>query len=71
MCILLYVRFMSCNSAAWISGHLGGLSAMGICAFCYMSNFLMVMVLHGSMLNWGVHLPWVYVHSAICETYGM
>ena len=27
------------------------------------------MVLHRSIVNLGVHLPWVDVHSAICETY--
>ena len=28
-----------------------------------------VEVLQTSMLNWGVNLPWVYVHCAIYETY--
>ena len=23
------------------------------------------------MVNWGVHLPWVYVHSSICDTYSV
>ena len=48
-------------------------SAMGICAFFYMSNFCSVVVFQRSMLDWrrghGVSLPWVYVHSSICETY--
>ena len=26
------------------------------------------MVLHGPMVNLGVHLTWVYVHPPICET---
>ena len=45
---------------------------MGICAFFYMGNLFSVVVFQRSMLNWrkGVDssLPWVYVHSAICET---
>ena len=68
MCILQYVKLIGCNSFAWIYGHLiGGPSAMGICAFFYIWNLLSVMVLHRSMVNWqrgGIHLPWVYVHSA-------
>ena len=49
-----------------------GQSAIGICAFFYICNWLSVMMLHRSMLIWqrgGIHLPWVYVHSAIYETY--
>ena len=46
---------------------------MGICAFCYMCNLFGVVVFQKSLLNWrrgvGVSLPWVYAHSAICETY--
>ena len=34
-----------------------------------MQNLFSVVVLHRSMVNWGVCLPWVYVHSSICETY--
>ena len=48
------------------------MSAMGICAFCYMENLFGVVVLHRYMVNWsrgGVSLPWVYVHSSICKTY--
>ena len=69
MCILLYVRLMGFNGVAWIYCQLaGGPSVMGICAFCYIWNLFSVMVLHGSIVNWqGVHLPWVYVDSAICE----
>ena len=51
--ILLYVRLMGCNGVAWIYGHLGGLSAIGICAFCYMYNLLGVMENHGSMFGGG------------------
>ena len=28
-----------------------------------------VAVLQASMLNWGVNLPWIYVHCTISETY--
>ena len=43
---------------------------MGICAFCYIWNVFSVVVFQRSMLNWRkVHLPLVYVHSSICETY--
>ena len=28
-----------------------------------------VAVLQASILNWGVSLPWVFGHCAICETY--
>ena len=71
MCILLYVKLLGFNSVAWIYGQFGGLGtfAKGICAFWYTWNLLDVTVLHGSMLNLGVHQPWVYVHSAIHETY--
>ena len=30
-----------------------------------------VEVLQTSMLNWGINLPWVYVHCAIYETFGV
>ena len=71
MCILLYVKLLGFNSVAWIYAQFGGLgpSVMGVCAFCYTWNLLGVTVLHGSMLNLGVHQPWVYVHSAIHENY--
>ena len=51
-----------------------GQSAMGICAFFYMWNLFGVVVFQRSMLNsrrGGVSLPWVYVHSSICETYSV
>ena len=71
MCILLYVILLGFNSVPWIYGQFGGLgpSAMGICAFCYTWNLLGVIDLLGSMLNLGVHQPWVYVHSVKHETY--
>ena len=34
-----------------------------------MRNLCGVVVLQRSMLDGGVHLSWVYVHSAIYETY--
>ena len=49
-----------------------GESAMGICAFCYIWQLFGVLVFQRSMPYWrrgGVNLPWVYVHSAIYETY--
>ena len=63
MCILLYVKLLGFNSVEWIYGQFGGPgpSAMGICAFCYTWTLLSVKVLHGSMLNWGVHQTWVCV----------
>ena len=43
---------------------------VGICAFCFLWNFCGVVVFHTFLVNWrGVHLPSVYVHCAICETY--
>ena len=63
-CELLGVMVLHRCMVDWV----GGLSAMGTCAFFYMCNLLGVMVLHRPMVNWGViHLPWVYVHSSIGE----
>ena len=45
---------------------LGGSSAMGICALCYICNLPGVMVLLGGGV--GVNLPWLYMHYAIYET---
>ena len=40
-----------------------------MCMLLYVKLFGVV-VSYKSMVNWrGVHLPSVYVHSAICETY--
>ena len=71
MCIFQYVKLIWCSGVPDIYGQLGeGTSDLGICAFCYMWNLFGVVVFHRSMVDWrGVHLPWVYVHSAICETY--
>ena len=46
---------------------------MGMCAFFYMQNIFGVVVLHRYMvqLEEGYSLPWVYVHSSICETYSV
>ena len=48
---------------------------LGICAFFYMQNLFGVVVLHRSMVairgRGGYSLPWVYVHSSICETYSV
>ena len=49
----LYVKLTGCKSVAWIYAWLEDLSAMGICAFFYICNWLGVMVLHRSMLIWG------------------
>ena len=40
-------------------------------AFCYMLNLFSVVVFHRSMFKWwlGGYLPWLNVHSAICETF--
>ena len=48
----------------------GGPSTLGLCAVIYMWKSFGVVVLHGSMIDWlGIHLPWVYVQSSICETH--
>ena len=36
MCILVYVQLTWCSGIPWIYGGLGGTSAQGICALCYM-----------------------------------
>ena len=50
----------------WLTG--GGTCARGICALCYMFKLFSVVVFHICMVNWGVYLPWLDVHSGICET---
>ena len=66
----------------WCSG-IQGIYAQLMGAFChgymyivpYMYTSAMrcakcgVAVLHASLLNWGVSLPWALVHCAIYETY--
>ena len=73
MCIFQYVKLIWCSGVPEICGQLeGGTSDLGICAFCCMWNLCGVMLFHRSMVDWrGVHLPWVYVNSAICETYSV
>ena len=71
MCILLYMTLIWCSGFPQIYGQLewGGL---GICVFFYMYNLFSVMLLQRSVFDWrGVHLPWVYVYSAICKTYSV
>ena len=68
MCILLYVTLIWCSGVPEIYAQLGGMSAMGICAFFDMWHWFGVVVFQRSMVNWGVCLPWVYVHSSICDT---
>ena len=49
-----------------------GTSALGICAFCYVLNLFWccgIPYIYGQFGGWGIHLPYVYVHSAICETF--
>ena len=42
-----------------------------MCILLYV-KLLWCNVFHTSMVNWrGVHLPYVYVHSSICETYSV
>ena len=68
MCILLYVKFIWCSNIPYIYGqYAGGTSALHICAFCYMLKLCDVVVLYTSLGDWReVHVPEVYVHSAIC-----
>ena len=41
MCILLYVKHIWCSGIPYIYGRLdGSTSALSICAFCYMLNYL-------------------------------
>ena len=53
MCILLYVKLMSCSGIPYIYGQLeGGTFVLSLCAFCYMLNLCGVVVFHRSMVNW-------------------
>ena len=65
------IAVMQCSGVAVIYAQkLGGPSTLGICTFCSMWNFFSVVVWHASMIDWrGVHLPQVYAHSSLCETY--
>ena len=50
----VYVKLIQCSGVAWNYYQLtGGPSALGICASSYMWNLFGVVVLHGSMVNWG------------------
>ena len=68
MCILLYVKLILCSGFPEIYAQLGGqgMSAFGICAFCYMWNLFGVVVLHRSMVDcrrWW----WGYIcHQYMC-----
>ena len=76
MCILLYVKLIWCSGVAQIYavnqrrgwGH----SALGICVLCILLYMKLIwcsgVALIYAQLK-GVHLPWVYVHSSICESY--
>ena len=69
MCIVLYVKLIWCSGIPYIYGQLeGGTSVLGICAFCYMLNLCGVVVFHRSLVNCR-RGAFVYVHSAVCETY--
>ena len=70
---LVYVHSAICETymVLWYSLDLwliGGISALGRCAFCFMFNLFGVVVFHRSMISWrrGALLC---VHSAICATY--
>ena len=58
MCIVLSVELFWCSGIPYIYGQLeGGLSALSICAFCYMLNIFGVVVFHRSVVNWRMG-PW-------------
>ena len=64
MCILLYMKLIWCNGFPGIYGQLeeGGMGS--VCTG--------VVVFYRYIVIWrrgGVNLPWVYVHSALYETY--
>ena len=75
------IKVIQCSGVPVIYGQKWGVpSALGICAFCYMWNLFSVVVLHGSMVNWGgslclgymcilqyVKLIWC---SGVAEIYG-
>ena len=64
MCILLSVKLIWYSSIPYICGQL----EVGYIYPKYMCILLYVKLV-SSMVNWrGVHLPYIYVHSAICET---
>ena len=80
MCILLYVELIWCSGFPEIYAQLEegggwGQSAMGICAFysvklIWCSGFPEIYAQLEEGVG-GVSLPWVYVHSSVCETYSV
>ena len=76
MCILLYVKLIQCCGFPEIYVQLeeGDMSGFSICAFFYMWNLFSVVFsidLCSIGGGGGVSLPWLYVHSSICETYSV
>ena len=66
MCIILSVKLFWCSSIAYIYGKLvGGTSALGRCAFCYMSNVFSVVVFH-TLWSIGVGGILLYVKLIWC-----
>ena len=72
ICILLYVKLTSCCGIPQIYGQLEG----GYICPGYMCILLHLKLIWCSgipqiyvQLEGGIHLPWVYVHSPICENY--
>ena len=52
MCILLPVKLIWCSSIPYIYGPLeADISALSICAFCYMVNIFGLVVFHRSMVH--------------------
>ena len=68
MCIVLYVKHIWCSSIPYICHQLEVVtSALTLCALCYMVYIFCVLVFHKCMGSWsGVHVPYIYVHSALC-----
>ena len=72
---ILYVNLIGCDGVAEIYGQLeegvGSVCHRYMCMLLYV-KLIGVMVLHRFMLDRcrsGASLPWVYVHSSICEPY--
>ena len=72
----IYVYFAICETdlMSWYSMDLlsigvGGTCILSICALCYMWKLFGVMVFHIPIVDWGVYVCSIYVHSVICETY--